>query len=178
MATGTLLTAEQFDRLPVVDGRRTELIDGEYIEVSSATALHNRIQATLICLILSYLRSLKLGGVLPNTEFAFGENRFQPDLAVFTTDGWQQWDLQKLPVQILPEIAVEIISPNESAFHVDHKMRTYLKHGVKEVWLVYSDEPHIYVYTPASYWRLEQSDTLTTPLLPGWSLVVGDAFSL
>jgi len=178
MATGTLMSAEQFDQLPVVEGRRTELIDGEIVEVSSATALHNKIQAAMLYLIMHWLQSKRSGSVQANTEFAVGNDRFQPDLAVFTGDRLNQWDLLMLPVGVLPEIAVEIISPSESAIHVDYKCRMYLKHGVKEVWLVFLDEPHIYIHTADSVRRLEQTDTLTTPLLPGWSLAVGDAFSL
>lgn len=178
MAIGTLMTAAQFDALPVADGRRTELIDGEIVEVSSATFLHNRIQAMLIHLLLSWLKPNTRGMVLPNTEFAFGEDRFQPDIAIFSSDRWREWDQGKLPVSVAPDIAVEIISPSESAYHVDHKLRSYLKHGVKEVWLVYTEEPHIYVHTTESIQRLEHNHTLTTPQLPGWSLVVGDAFSL
>lgn len=178
MAIGTLMTAAQFDALPVADGRRTELIDGEIVEVSSATALHNKIQVALIYLLMRYMQARKIGNVLNNTEFAIGENRFQPDLAVFAGEALRNWDLTKLPVEVLPDIAVEIISPSESAYHVDHKLRSYLKHGVKEVWLVYTEEPHIYVHTTESIQRLEHNHTLTTPQLPGWSLVVGDAFSL
>ncbi|MBS1825830.1 MAG: Uma2 family endonuclease [Acidobacteria bacterium] len=62
------MTAAQFDALPVADGRRTELIDGVIVEVSSATALHNKIQVALIYLLMRYMQTRNIGKVLNNTE--------------------------------------------------------------------------------------------------------------
>ncbi|MFN7932402.1 MAG: Uma2 family endonuclease [Bryobacteraceae bacterium] len=105
-------------------------------------------------------------------------DRCQPDIAVFSSDLWREWDQGNYQCPRPPKSPWKSFRPVESAYHLDHKLRSYLKHGVKEVWLVYTEEPHIYVHTTESIQRLEQNDTLTTPQLPGWSLVVGDAFSL
>ncbi len=45
------MTAEQFDALPEEEGRKWELLDGELIEVSSATPEHNLILARLFALL-------------------------------------------------------------------------------------------------------------------------------
>ena len=47
MATQTLITAEEFDRLPEREGRRFEFLDGELVEMPTATARHNFIQMRL-----------------------------------------------------------------------------------------------------------------------------------
>jgi Uma2 family endonuclease len=51
MPVRTLMTAEQFDALPEEEGRKWELLDGELIEVSSATPEHNFILARLFALL-------------------------------------------------------------------------------------------------------------------------------
>jgi Uma2 family endonuclease len=51
MPVRTLMTAEQFDTLPEEEGRKWELLDGELIEVPSATPKHNRILLRLARLL-------------------------------------------------------------------------------------------------------------------------------
>src|SRR5579859_219351 len=46
-----------------------------------------------------------------STEFAFGQNRFQPDLAVLLAAKWKEVEQSRCPVLIIPDIAVEIVSP-------------------------------------------------------------------
>jgi hypothetical protein len=55
------------------------------------------------------------------------------------------------------------------------KVGEYFRYGVSEVWLALPDERCIQVYTgPKSVRILDAGDALTTPLIPGWTLVVGD----
>ncbi len=176
MATGTLMTAEQFDRLPAVEGRKSELLEGELVELSSATLLHNYILLILGTTLVPVLSRLRLGVAVPNTEFIFGDSRFQPDLAVLLGDKWKHWDLERVPVDLTPEIAVEVISPSESATHVERKTRIYLEHGVAEVWCIYPDDRRVYIHRQDSIRMLKEDETLSTPLLPDWSVTVRDLF--
>ena len=176
MTSGTLMSAEQFDRLPVVEGRKSELLEGELVELSSATLLHNYILLVLGSALVSALSKRRLGMAFPTTEFVFGESRFQPDLAVLLGDKWKNCDMNRVPVTVTPDMAGEIISPSESASHVQRKTYTYLQHGVSEVWSIYPEDRRIYIQTPESMRIVEESDTLTTPLVPDWSVVVRDLF--
>ncbi len=65
MPVRTLMTAEQFDALPEEEGRKWELLDGELIEVSSATPEHNLILGRLFALLYSFVRPAKLGKAAP-----------------------------------------------------------------------------------------------------------------
>ena len=75
MATQTLMTAAQFDSLPECEGLNKELLDGELIEMPSATLEHNRILAILTILLGAFLKTTKSAIVVPTTEFAFGPER-------------------------------------------------------------------------------------------------------
>ena len=70
MAVQTLMTAAAFDALPEEECRKWELLDGELIEVSSATPEHNLIPGNLIFLLKAFSREHKLGVVLPETDLA------------------------------------------------------------------------------------------------------------
>jgi Uma2 family endonuclease len=86
-------------------------------------------------------------------------------------------DQDKLPVTVAPEIAIEIVSASDSAEKLERKIEVYLQGGVKEVWAIYANTRHIWVCSSSRTSRLSETDTLTTSVLPGWSLAVGDLFT-
>src|SRR5579872_2121800 len=176
MATQTLITAEEFDQLPEQEGRRFELLDGEMIEMPTATARHNFIQMRLGAELHGWLKESR-GAVLPTTEFAFGSNRFQPDLAVLLAAKWKEVEQSRCPVLIIPDIAVEIVSPSESAWNLDRKIGICLSQGVSEVWIVYPDSQHMLIYGANGIRNLVHTDRLETPLLPGWSIALSEVFA-
>src|SRR5580704_17707976 len=107
MAVRTLMTAEPFDALPEEEGRKWELLDGELIEVSSATPEHNRILMRLAFLLYSFAELKKLGVVLPETDLAVRRNtRLRPDLGFFSDETWRSVDLKRVPVVQTPDIAI------------------------------------------------------------------------
>jgi Uma2 family endonuclease len=177
MATTSLITAEQFDKLPPEEGLRYELLHGEMVEVSSANPVHNLIQAILTAALTSFLLERRLGVVLPDTEFDFGESRLRPDLSYLPEERWAKMDHLKVPVSEIPLIVVEIVSPSESAYGVDKKTGIYLQAGISEVWVIYPETKHLYVHTVSEVRHLTSSATMESALLPGWSLPVGDLFS-
>lgn len=178
MATaGTLMSAEEFDSLPVEESQGFELFEGELVEMSTPTPVHSDIEAALVASLRSFLAARGKGRLWLRTEFAFSKSRYQPDLALFVDDRWKE-HTAKVPVPIAPDIAVEVISPSESATKVERKRKTYLSHGVKEVWMVYPDELSILVYSAAGLRVVEMPDQLTTPLLPEWSQPLTDIFSI
>lgn len=46
-----------------------------------------------------------------------------------------------------PMLAVEVVSPSNTAKDMQLKLKQYLEAGALEVWLVYPDTPSLYVYT-------------------------------
>jgi Uma2 family endonuclease len=177
MATPTLTTAEQFDALPQEDGRRWELLDGELIEMPTATARQNVIQTRLTMELYPKVVVDGGGGVLTATEFALGENRFQPDLAVLLHEKWINVEQNRVPVLIIPDVAVEIVSPSEFVNKLERRVAIYLKKSVTEVWIINFDLQQMYVHTPDSVRKLWKTDTLETPLLPRWSLPLAGLFA-
>jgi Uma2 family endonuclease len=177
MATHTLMTTAQFDALPVEEGRRWELLDGELIEMSSATLRHNLMQMRLGAAMHNWLVANDRGAVAPTTEFAFGANRFQPDLAVLLKAKSTLAEQERVPVLIIPDIAVEIVSPSEAAETLERKVTIYIETGVAEVWVIHTKRQYMYIHTADSVRRLRNAEALSTPLLPGWSLPLAELFA-
>ena len=59
-------------------------------------------------------------------------NRRVPDVPV--------WDM-------VPDLAIEVISPSNSASAVHRKVHDYFKAGVTRVWVVYPEQAEVYIYS-------------------------------
>ena len=78
-----------------------------------------------------------------------------------------------------PDLAVEIISPSETAAEIAHKVGQYLHAGVEVVWVIYPEDQTIHVFESSKNGRiLEADDLLEAPgLLPGFSIPVSELFA-
>lgn len=176
MATQTLMTAEEFDRLPVEDGRSYELIRGELVELSSANFEHNTILANLMFELVGHLRRTRWGQAIPETQFSLGVERPQPDVAVLSAAKAAQVNRHAVPVQVVPDVTVEIVSPGELAVRLYEKVQLYLEAGVAEVWVVYPAQRHVCVHTRTDVRRLSADDMLESAAVPGFAVRVSDLF--
>lgn len=171
------MTAEQFDALPEEEVRKWELLDGELVEVPSATPKHNRILMRLSRLLDEFAEARKLGAVLPETDLAVrSDTRLRPDFGFFSAETWRTVDLERVPVVETPDIAVEIISPSETGTTIHRKVDAYLKWGVQEVWLIYPELRTVFVHSPGAVQQLSEGAFLMSDLIPGWRIQIADLF--
>jgi Uma2 family endonuclease len=107
--------------------------------------------------------------------------RRRPDVAFVSA---QKWPLdQPLPEtgdwEVIPDLAVEVVSPNDVFQDVLKKMAEYFRLGVRQVWIIIPSHRQIYCYdSPTTSPRVlnvgEELDGGT--LLPGLRLPVGSLF--
>lgn len=81
---------------------------------------------------------------------------------------------------IAPDIAVEVVSPNDIADEVAEKIAEWLAAGVKLLWEVYPNTRAVRAHRPdGTITLLRTADTLTAAdLLPGFACPVADLFRL
>ena len=171
------MTAQQYDALPLEEGLKWELLDGELIEVPSATPRHNRILARLTRLLDAFAETRRLGVVLPETDLAVRkDSRLRPDFCFFSADTWRHVDLDRVPVFETPDVAVEVISRSESAATIQRKVEACLAWGVREIWLVYPETRTVMLHTAAGAQRFSEGALMTSASVPGWELRVGAIF--
>ncbi len=77
-----------------------------------------------------------------------------------------------------PEIAIEVVSPTDTAKHLKRKVDVYLEGGSKSVWVVFPEARSVQVYTRESLCELKADQAITDPLLPGFSSPVAAFFEL
>ena len=82
-------------------------------------------------------------------------------------------------LDVVPDLAVEVVSPGDSADDLIAKAREYLRGGVRLVWLVYPLAREIHAYLPgARDIRVFSQPTSSEAgdLLPGFRTLVGPLF--
>ena len=179
-AAKVLLTAEEFDNYPFEEDKRYELDEGELIEITRPAYKHNRILRILVVELSNYFA--KHGGgeaLLSENLYALSPTtRRAPDVAVILGDRRAElWDAKV--IAIIPDIAVEILSPSETTPRIHRKLKQYFQAGVKEVWLIDSESREAEMWTGPSLPErtLVESDALESPLLKGLVLPLAALFS-
>ncbi len=79
-----------------------------------------------------------------------------------------------------PDLAVEVISPNDRTGEIDEKVQDWLLHGCQVVWLVNPKWRTVTTYRSGTdIQTFTEADTLDEPsLLPGFCLMVGKVFDV
>ena len=181
---GVKLTYDDFAHFPE-DGKRHELIDGEHYVTPSPNRTHQRIVTTLVGLLWGHLERSPIGEVyVAPFDVLFSDfDVLEPDLLYISQARLAQVLTEK-HVQGAPDLVVEVGSPSTRRRDEKLKYQVYERFGVFEYWVVDPDldvvKVHCLVdgrYVKASELSLENSDVLTTPLLPGLEIPLTRLFA-
>jgi Uma2 family endonuclease len=181
MATTRLLTAEDVVRMGS-DGERMELIDGEVREKEPMGAQHGEAEIRLTLPLGLHVLSQHLGELYPSdTQFKILRDPdiiHIPDLAFVRADRLPPKNEREGILLLAPDLAIEVISPNDRYVVVMEKVERYQRAGVPLVWLVDPRRRVVEVHVLGRESRLlREGDTLDGgEVLPGFSLPVADIF--
>lgn len=154
-----------------------EIVDGVRLE-KNVSGYATWIADELRDRISPFVRERGLGRV--HTEMLFildaAKNlRRRPDLAFVSA---ATWPVDQPPPgngdwEIIPDLAVEVLSPSNTFEAVIRKLRHYFNCGVSEVWLLSPQERLVQVYHSLdAFSNVPIGEDLTTELIPGWSVPV------
>jgi len=175
MATKTLITVEEFARQFGKLDTFQELVEGEVINVSPAMFLHNHVRDTVLVLLKTFVEAHQLGVVVSEQPFhLFGNTVRFPDVA-FVRSG-RALPLLELP-QGAPDLAIEVISPTNTAHEVSTRLSDFFAGGSTRVWAIYPEHRELYIHHLSGVTRRERDEILDDPqLLPGFSVKVSSLF--
>ena len=177
MATTTArLTIDDFEQLPDEMAEGHELVDGELVVVSGNNLEHNSIRDWAAALLVPFVRERHLGKVIGEQEYDFDGNAHGPDLSFFGPEKLAMVERAKRVQRFVPDLAIEISSPNDTLQSLVRKKDRYRKCGTLEVWIISPDSREIYVYSERGNQILDQDAELSTPLIPGFLIRVKKLF--
>ena len=176
MAASTLLTIDDFERLPSEMAKNHELVEGELIDVSGNTPEHNDLRDYLIELLRPLVRQRKLGKVYAEQEYDFLGNAHGPDVSFFGSDKLALVDRKRRVQRFVPDLAIEIASASDTYAGMLTKKDRYRAAGTLEVWLISPETREVSIYGTKPSRNLYGADRLSTLLIPGFSLTVDELF--
>lgn len=165
-------------------GKRLQLIEGELCEMPPAGGEHGGITLDLGAMIRNHVKTHDLGyTTAAETGYILFKNADGKDTVVGPDVGFIA--KQRLPgglpkgyIPAPPDLAVEVVSPGDSADEIDQKVVLYLRSGTRLVWVCYPKTKMIVAHTTDEILRFDISDTLDGgDVLPGFKLAVRDVFS-
>ena len=179
MQTSELITAEQLAEMP--GGRHSELVRGRLVPVNPANPHHGRIALLLGARLLAYVEPRKLGTVMVEAGFTLSRNPDTvrgPDVS-FVRAGRRDFPPRRRFAPGPPDLAVEVVSPDNSLPQLLLKAAEYLGAGCELVWIVdYDDATARVLASGAVTLTLAAGDVLDGgSTLPGFTLPLAELFN-
>lgn len=175
-----LYTVAEFETLlahPENRDRLLELINGEIVE-KMPTEEHGELQAIIVAALVAFVLPRKLGRVgveirhkMPTDD----ANSRLPDVSFIAGNRPR---VTEGSVPQMPDLAVEIKSPDDSHKELRDKAHYYMQHGTRLVWIVNPAKRFVIVLTPDDEDVLMDGETLTGgDVLPGFEVPLRDIFA-
>ena len=176
-----LLSIEEFERLPEEGEYLLELVRGRIVRDQRPNAMHGWLTIKLIRVLDRYVEEHSLGLVAVETGFLLADDPPTvrgPDVAFISR--------QRLPPEGIPDgfwrmgpdLAVEIVSPSNTAADIQEKVLEYLAAGSRIVWVVHPRSRSVTIYRSRDDIRvLVESESLEgEDVLPGFRLGISELF--
>lgn len=167
-------------------GQRYYLINGECFEMSPVNRQHSYLVSLLIHFLQIHVLENDLGEVHAEAGFYPPGDRhtlLAPDVS-FVSRARLKDQPQEQYISLMPDLAVEVVSPSNSIRQIRRKAAIYLKNGASLVWIVLPAEKGVDVCRSAAGARLDiefvaQSGALSGEgVLPGFELAVTRLFPM
>lgn len=166
------------------DGLHYELIGGRLVAEPSPGAQHGVVAATLVGFLAHYLRDHRHGVVLTcDTGFVLHRSPDTvraPDVAFIRRERYLNLQEPRKAIPGAPDLAIEVLSPNNREQEMHAKVADYLAAGTTLVWIVDPEHEHVCSYRNLfePQWHTGPDTLSAEDLLPGFSLTVSQIFEI
>ena len=179
MHPGELITAEAFAQMR--GSRHSELVRGRVVPVNPANPQHGRMALRLGARLLAYVEPRRLGTVMVEAGYTLSHDPDTvrgPDVS-FVRAGRPDFPPRRGFAPGAPDLAVEVVSPDNTMAQLLVKAAEYLGAGAELVWIVDYDDATVRVLRPgAGPVTLAIGDTLDGgATVPGFSLSLAELFT-
>jgi Uma2 family endonuclease len=176
------LTGDDLLEIQAQTGKSYELIDGELVEVAPTGLSHGAIEFRIAFRLGQYVQQHALGEVLVGEVGFYLRNDPHTvrgaDVAFIHKEKLPESDLPEGFSSIVPNLVVEIVSPNDRGAEIAQKVAEWLAFGVETVWVVYPSERSVHVHVRSGESRVLSGDAMLEGqgVLAGFSVPVRALF--
>jgi Uma2 family endonuclease len=159
-----------------------EIVNGTRVDLPPMSIYANMIAGALFAEMRVSARKSRSGTPVIEALLILDEVadlRRRPDVAFVSA---ARWPLDREIPEVgdwvvVPDLTVEVTSPNDLFPEVLGKVHEYFNHGVLRVWVVIPEERQVYSYrSPTDVKVLGADQTLECELLPGFRLPLAELF--
>jgi Uma2 family endonuclease len=171
-ALKTLISEAEYLAIEEVNGGpRYELDEGELVEMSSPTFRHNDVRDEVSHRFRIYLERNPLGRVITETDVRLWTNLIRrPDLMFFLNETFAGVPSDEVPIPVIPEFVLEVISPSETAREIERRLRQYERAGVRMIVAIYPQDRFATAHLDGRRIEIDESGKIEIPFLPGLEL--------
>ena len=175
-----LLTAEAFWNSSQ-NGKYRILVRGEVVETMPPGAKHGTIASRLTARLCRWAEAGRRGCVGVESGFILARDPDTvrgPDVFYVRAERIPKLGIPEAFWNLAPDLAVEVVSPDESAREIQEKVGDFLSAGTPQVWVVYPRRREVVIHRPDGSARtVSGSDVLEDQeVLPGFSCRVAELF--
>jgi len=129
MATLTAVPVEEYLRTTYHPDR--EYVDGQLLERHVGEYFHSRLQALIVSVLIARERLRRFRTFTELRVQVSGEPRYRiPDICV------KALPHRAAPILIRPDLAIEVVSPDDEVAEMLTKIGDYLAAGIPHIWVV------------------------------------------
>ncbi len=173
-----LVTVEEF--WEEYEGKPYELVHGRILAVSPTGFAHGATTSRIAALLRQFVDQHNSGEVLgAETGFQLDQHTLRgADCAFITRDKVESLIEPEKYIPFAPDLAVEVVSPNDKAHEIRDKVTLYRAAGTRIVWVIYPSLRKVDVYLPdGSAHEIDEAGALDGgDVLPGLRIAVADLF--
>jgi Uma2 family endonuclease len=176
--TANQLSWEAFEQLPD-DGMHHELIEGELQTLPPPKLRHANVAKRVF---LALVAIEEQAGCQAYAEAGYKLTHdpstwLQPDASLIRAERVADADPDGYLLGA-PELAVEVISPSESASDVERKIELFLAHGSQIIWVIYprSKKVRVFLADGTEFQRAAGADLTLPGIVDGFALPVATLF--
>lgn len=175
MTVTSLMTAEELLQRPN-DGSRYELVRGELRTMSPTGFEHGDVAAVIAGSLINYVRTNRLGKVvITDVGFRIEHNPdtvLGPDIAFVRSE--RVVKTRKF-YEGAPDLAIEVVSPNDRYSEVEEKTAQWLRGGTAAVIIVDPARSSVRIHRASE--TVDVTETIAVDdVVPGWRLPLSEIF--
>lgn len=171
------MTLEEFMNIDD-EPNRHELIKGELLTMNPPKPLHGRIVINLALILGQYVKANRLGVVYSESGYHLEcdpDTVLGPDMSFVSAQRVDNSDEHYYDGP--PDLAIEVLSPNNRKGYINRKLAVYLETGTRSVWLVDPRRRTVEVISSTGERRtLHETDELVDDTVPGFRVKVSEIF--
>ena len=114
---------------------------------------------------------------LAEQEFDFGGNAHGPDVSFFGTAKCHLFDDNRRVQLFVPDLAIEVVSKNDTFEGLTVKAARYRQCGTQEVWILSPATREALVQSEEGRAYLSDDQMFESKLIPGFGILLADLFN-